>query len=94
MQEMQETGLDPWVEKIPQMRKWELTQIFLPGKIHGQKSLRGYRPWGCKESDMIEHTHTQTIVDKHSCILQRNPRGDDSTLVGAVTETNTWGLAI
>ena len=40
------------------------------------------------------HTHTQTIVDKHSCILQRIPRGDNSTLVGAVTETSTWGLAV
>ena len=26
----------------------------LPGKSHGQKSLVGYSPWGCKESDATE----------------------------------------
>ena len=26
----------------------------LPGKSHGQKSLVGYSPWGCKESDTTE----------------------------------------
>ena len=34
----------------------------LAGKFHGQKSLVGYSPWGCKESDTTkaaEHTpHT------------------------------------
>ena len=34
------------------------TPVFLPGKLHGQGSLMGYRPWGCKESDMTERlTH-------------------------------------
>ena len=27
---------------------------FLPGKSHGQKSLVGYSPWGCKESDTTQ----------------------------------------
>ena len=31
--------------------------MFLPGKFHGQRSLEGYSPWGCKELDMTEHTH-------------------------------------
>ena len=25
---------------------------------HGQRSLAGYSPWGCKESDMTEHLST------------------------------------
>ena len=32
----------------------------LPGEPHGQRSLAGYSPWGCKESDATEqliHTH-------------------------------------
>ena len=29
-------------------------------KIHRQKSPAGYSPWGRKESDMNEHTHTMT----------------------------------
>ena len=30
------------------------TLVFLPGEFHGQRSLAGYSPWGCKESDMTE----------------------------------------
>ena len=30
--------------------------VFLPGASHGQKSLVGYGPQGCKESDMTEAT--------------------------------------
>jgi len=35
-------GLDPWVGKIPQRRAWQLTPVFLPGELHGQRSLAGY----------------------------------------------------
>ena len=28
----------------------------LAWKIHGQRSLVGYSPWGCRKSDMTEHT--------------------------------------
>ena len=30
------------------------TPVFLPGESHGQRSLLGYRPWGCKELDTTE----------------------------------------
>ena len=26
-------------------------------EFHEQRSLAGYHPWSCKESDMTEHTH-------------------------------------
>ena len=38
-------------------RKWQPTPVFLLGKFHGQMSLTGYSPWGCKESDTTEHTY-------------------------------------
>ena len=47
-------GFDPWVRKIPWSRTWQPTLVFLPGESHGQKSLVGYSPWGCKESDTAE----------------------------------------
>ena len=54
----------PWVRKIPCRRKWQPTPVFLPGKLHGQRSLVGYSPLGCKkESDKTEcapHTYTHT----------------------------------
>ena len=28
--------------------------VFLPGESHGVRSPTGYRPWGCKESDVTE----------------------------------------
>ena len=45
-------GFDPCIGKIPWRREWQATPVFLPGESHGQKSLVGYSPWGCKESDM------------------------------------------
>ena len=38
-------------------RKWQPTPVFLPGKSHGQRSLMGYNPWGCEESDTTERLH-------------------------------------
>ena len=55
-------GYDPRVRKIPWRRQWQPTPVFLPEKSHGQRCLAGYRPWGFKESDMIEHTHTHGIL--------------------------------
>ena len=31
-----------------------LTPVFLPGELHGQRSLAGYSPWGRKELDTTE----------------------------------------
>ena len=31
-----------------------ISPVFLPGKFQGQRSLAGYGPWGCKESDTTE----------------------------------------
>ena len=41
--------LNPWVRKIPQRRERLPTPVFWPGESHGQRSLVGYSPWGCKE---------------------------------------------
>ena len=35
-------------------REWLPTSVFLPGEFHGQRSLVGFSPRGCKESDMTE----------------------------------------
>ena len=54
---VQKTWVDPWVGKIPWRRKWQPTPVFLCRKSHGRKSLAGYSPWGCKESEMTEQLH-------------------------------------
>ena len=38
------------------------TSVFLPGKFHGQGSLAGYNPRGCKELDTTELSHMHIIV--------------------------------
>ena len=60
---MQET----WVRSLgwedPRRRKWQPTPVFLPGESHGQRSLAGYSPWGCKELDTTERlTHIFTLI--------------------------------
>ena len=39
------------MEEIPWRRKCQPTLVFLPGKPLGQRSLAGYSPLGCEESD-------------------------------------------
>ena len=41
-------GFSPWLGKIPWRRVWQPTPVFLSGESHGQRSLAGYSPWGCK----------------------------------------------
>ena len=55
-------GFCPWVQKIPRRRKWPPTAVFLPGAFRGQRSMVGYSPWGCKESDTTEQlTHCSVL---------------------------------
>ena len=47
-------GSIPGLGRCPWRRQWQPTPVLLPGKSHGQRSLIGSSPWGCKESDMTE----------------------------------------
>ena len=40
-------------------RKWQPTPVFLPGKVHGQRSLAGCSPWGY----VTEHVCTRVEGD-------------------------------
>ena len=67
MQETQERrcrrrGFNPWDRKIPQSRKWQPAPVFLPGKFHGQRSLTGCSPGGCKELDATEQQHHTLLL--------------------------------
>ena len=62
------------VKHLPTMRETQLQSLgeedllkemathssILPGKSHGQRSLVGYSPQGCKELDMTERLHSLT----------------------------------
>ena len=58
---------NPWVRKIPWRRKGQPTAVFSPGKFHRQRTLAGYSPWGCKESDTTEQlTHSKKTKPKNN----------------------------
>ena len=59
MQEIQETGFDPWVRKIRWRRAWQPIPVFLPGEPYGQRSLVGYSPQHPKEWDTTEAAEQQ-----------------------------------
>ena len=43
---------------------WQPTPVFLPGESQGQRSLVGYSPQSCTESDMtelIQHAYTRKV---------------------------------
>ena len=41
---IRETRFDPWVRKLPWIRKWQPTPVFLPGKSHRRRIPVGYSP--------------------------------------------------
>ena len=74
-------GFNPRVGKISWSRKCQLVPVFLPGKFHGQRSLVGYSPWGCKDLDTAEHTDTKGKAKVNSLIW--GPHVSDSLGPGA-----------
>ena len=56
---------NPWVRKIPWIRVWPPTAVFLPGKSHGERSL-GYSPWDAKSRTRLS-THTLICMTDSLC---------------------------
>ena len=47
----------------PLEKEWQPTPVFLPGEFHGQRSLAGYSPWGCRAGhDWATNTHTHIYI--------------------------------
>ena len=58
-------GSIPGLGRSPGEGNGQPTPVSLPGKSHGQKSLVGCSPWGCKESGTTERlTLTYSIYIK------------------------------
>ena len=56
-------GFDPCFRKIPWRRKWQPMPVFLPGKLHGQRSLVGYSLWGVKSQAQLSAEQQQQFWD-------------------------------
>ena len=48
---LQETQVQSLVQEEPLEKGLATHSSILPGEFHGQRSLQGYGPWGCKEAD-------------------------------------------
>ena len=78
---------------------WHAT-VLLPGKSHGWRSLVGYSPWGCEESDTTEWLHFHFSLScigeengnplQYSCL--ENPRDGGAwwAAVYGVAQSRTW----
>ena len=53
------TGSVPRWGRSCEKRKCQPSLVFLPGKSHGQRSLVGYGPWDCSESDTTHYIETK-----------------------------------
>ena len=82
-----------WIGKIPWGRKWQPTPVFLPGGVHGQRSLVGYSPWGCKESDttkVTEHTQTHAQWGNQADFITVSVKKSKSAHVQGIKEMLKW----
>ena len=61
----EDPGLIPGLGRSPGVGNGKPTPVFLPGN-YGWRSLVGYSPRGCKESDMTEWLHFHFPKDHHS----------------------------
>ena len=58
---------DPW------RRKWQPTQVFLPGKANRQRRLAGYSPWDHKELDMVGQMSTKCLTELKNTSIKHDP---------------------
>ena len=88
--DIRDSGFDPWGRKIPWSREWQPAPVFLPGKFHGQRSLAGYSPWGCKEWDMTEHAHICSAL-KTNCYFILSVTWAPNNIQGSLGNVGTTG---
>ena len=81
-------------------RQWYPPPALLPGKSHGRRSLVGFSPWGCEESDTTERLHFHFSLscigegngNPLQCSCLKNPRDSGAwwTAVCGVAQSRTW----
>ena len=74
-----------------QRRHWQPTPVLLPGKSHGRRSLVGYSPSGCKESDTTEWLHFHFSL---SCIGEGNGNPLQCSCLENPRDGGAWWAAV
>ena len=85
---------DPWVGKIPWRRKWQPAPGFLPGESHGQRSLVGYRSWGCRVGcSWTTECARSGLTPSISSSVTVGMHWDALTFTCGPLHSHTWGAA-
>ena len=69
--EIQETQVQSLGREDPLEKEMVIHSSILAGKLHGQKRLASYSPWGCKDLDMTERLllhFTYTYIYIYVCV--------------------------
>ena len=80
-----------WGNDTSRRRQWHPTPVLLPGKSHGQRSLVGCSPWGCKELDMTERLHFHFSL---SCIGEGNGNPLQCSCLENPRDRGAWWAAV
>ena len=90
---------DLWpAHEAPQRRQWHPTQVLLPGKFHGWRSLEGCSPWGCWGLDTTEWLHfhfSPSCIGEGNgnplqCSCLENPRDGGAWWAAVYGVTQSW----
>ena len=81
-------------------RRWHPTQVLLPGKSHGGRSLVGCSPWGREESDTTERLHFPFSLscigegngNPLQCSCLENPRDGGACWAAVYGVAQSWTL--
>ena len=77
-------GLIPALGRFPWRRERLPTPVSLPGESHGQRSLAGHSPRGCKESGRTEWYHFH-LASQVAPVVKKPPAsaGDTDSIAGS-----------
>ena len=79
------------VDTVDWRRQWHPTQVLLPGKSHGWRSLVGCSPWGREESDTTERLHFHFSL---SCIGEGNGNPLQCSCLENPRDRGAWWAAV
>ena len=60
--DIRDMSLIPGSGRFPWRRAWQPTSGFLPGKVHGQRSLAGCSPWSYKTEHVCMRVEGDGLV--------------------------------
>ena len=81
----------PTKVRLVQRRQWHPTPVLLPGISHGWRSLVGYSPWGCEESDTTEWLYFHFSL---SCIGEGNGNPRQCSCLENPRDRGAWWAAV